>query len=199
METRFLVVDLEATCSDDGSIPPEEMEIIEIGACLVTESGVVLERFQHLVSAAGAANTHAILQAIDQHHARGSGSRTTVSCRRAGAAGLHQRRGVAGYRLDELGKLRSKATGRRCAAPWDCYAFAHAPPECQAPVCEGSAHWQRSWHGSGVRANRHQPGGADHRGLDDAINIAKLMPWVLGHVTLADQRQASAAVSYRTR
>ncbi|MFX6218279.1 3'-5' exonuclease, partial [Acinetobacter baumannii] len=47
--TRILVVDLEATCSDDGSIPPEEMEIIEIGACWVTEGGVGLERFQHLV------------------------------------------------------------------------------------------------------------------------------------------------------
>ncbi|MGC7960634.1 exonuclease domain-containing protein, partial [Salmonella enterica] len=46
---RILVVDLEATCSDDGSIAPEEMEIIEIGACWTTEGGVVLERFQHLV------------------------------------------------------------------------------------------------------------------------------------------------------
>jgi len=47
MMKRFLVVDLEATCSDDGSILPEDMEIIEIGACWATESGVVLQRFQH--------------------------------------------------------------------------------------------------------------------------------------------------------
>jgi len=46
---KILVVDLEATCSDDGSIAPEEMEIIEIGACWATESGVVLQRFQHFV------------------------------------------------------------------------------------------------------------------------------------------------------
>jgi len=32
---NYLVVDLEATCSDDGSIPKREMEIIEIGAVLV--------------------------------------------------------------------------------------------------------------------------------------------------------------------
>ena len=32
---NILVVDLEATCSDDGSIPLEQAEIIEIGAVLV--------------------------------------------------------------------------------------------------------------------------------------------------------------------
>lgn len=42
-------MNLEATCSDDGSITPDDMEIIEIGACWTTETGVVLERFQHLV------------------------------------------------------------------------------------------------------------------------------------------------------
>jgi inhibitor of KinA sporulation pathway (predicted exonuclease) len=31
----YLVVDLEATTSDDGSLPPEQMETIEIGAVLV--------------------------------------------------------------------------------------------------------------------------------------------------------------------
>ncbi len=49
MGKHFLIVDLEATCSDDDSILPEEMEIIEIGARWTTEDGVVLERFQHLV------------------------------------------------------------------------------------------------------------------------------------------------------
>ncbi|EIJ47515.1 Exonuclease RNase T and DNA polymerase III [Herbaspirillum sp. GW103] len=29
--------------------------------------------------------------------------------------------------------------------------------------------------------------GQHHRGLDDAVNIAKLMPWVLGHATLSGQ------------
>jgi 3'-5' exoribonuclease 1 len=33
---NYLVIDLEATCSDDGSIGREEMEIIEIGAVVVS-------------------------------------------------------------------------------------------------------------------------------------------------------------------
>ncbi|MBD2499363.1 3'-5' exonuclease [Anabaena azotica] len=34
-KSYFLIVDLEATCSDDGSIPRQEMEIIEIGAVML--------------------------------------------------------------------------------------------------------------------------------------------------------------------
>lgn len=45
----ILVVDLEATCADDGSVPPEAMEIIEIGAVWATVDGAVLERFQSFV------------------------------------------------------------------------------------------------------------------------------------------------------
>ncbi|WP_437812704.1 exonuclease domain-containing protein [Sorangium sp. So ce1078] len=33
--THYLVIDLEATCSDDPAFPREEMEIIEVGAVLV--------------------------------------------------------------------------------------------------------------------------------------------------------------------
>ena len=38
MTSYFLIVDLEATCSNDGSIPSQEMEIIEIGAVILNRS-----------------------------------------------------------------------------------------------------------------------------------------------------------------
>lgn len=38
-EHLVLVVDLEATCCDRGSIPDAEMEIIEIGACWAYNDG----------------------------------------------------------------------------------------------------------------------------------------------------------------
>lgn len=38
MSSYFLIVDLEATCCDDGSIFREEMEIIEIGAVMLNRS-----------------------------------------------------------------------------------------------------------------------------------------------------------------
>lgn len=49
----LLVVDLECTCSEDGAtdgaIPPEAMEIIEVGAVWCTPEGEVLDTFSRLV------------------------------------------------------------------------------------------------------------------------------------------------------
>lgn len=45
----MLVIDLEATCSTDESVPKKEMEIIEIGAVALDESARVIDRFQAFV------------------------------------------------------------------------------------------------------------------------------------------------------
>ena len=46
----FLVVDLEATCSDDNSIPHEQREIIEIGAAILdSPSFLKIDEFQSFV------------------------------------------------------------------------------------------------------------------------------------------------------
>lgn len=38
----YLIIDLEATCSDDGSVPRNEMEIIEIGAVILNAHTLVI-------------------------------------------------------------------------------------------------------------------------------------------------------------
>ena len=49
----YLVVDVEATCADDGSIPAEEMETIEIGAVMLDgESLEAVSEFQTFVKPA---------------------------------------------------------------------------------------------------------------------------------------------------
>ena len=46
----YLIIDLEATCSDDGSIPESEMEIIEIGAVMQNSKTFEIEsEFQTFV------------------------------------------------------------------------------------------------------------------------------------------------------
>lgn len=49
LNNTLLVVDLEATCSDDGTIWPETMETIEIGACWIGAGGTVIDKFQCFV------------------------------------------------------------------------------------------------------------------------------------------------------
>lgn len=46
---KTLIIDLEATCSDDGSILPEHMEAIEIGAVWMDEFGEIIDQFQRFV------------------------------------------------------------------------------------------------------------------------------------------------------
>ncbi|PVZ13848.1 MULTISPECIES: exonuclease domain-containing protein [unclassified Pseudomonas] len=48
MSSRWLVIDLEAT-TDEGGWPVAEMEIIEIGACLVDNDGREVAHFQRFV------------------------------------------------------------------------------------------------------------------------------------------------------
>lgn len=48
-QTNILVIDLEATCSNDGSISGSNMEIIEIGACWVNPQGKIIDTFQSFV------------------------------------------------------------------------------------------------------------------------------------------------------
>ncbi len=48
--SRCVVIDLEATCSDDGAVPRDEMEIIEIGAVIADAPGwTPLAEFQTFV------------------------------------------------------------------------------------------------------------------------------------------------------
>lgn len=48
-KANILVIDLEATCSNDESITGSNMEIIEIGACWVNPEGEILDTFQSFV------------------------------------------------------------------------------------------------------------------------------------------------------
>lgn len=48
-EPMMLVIDLEATCCDQGTIPSEQMEVIEVGAVWATFAGAVVETLQRFV------------------------------------------------------------------------------------------------------------------------------------------------------
>jgi len=191
---RILVVDLEATCSDDGSIAPEEMEIIEIGACWATEGGVVLERFQHLV--------RPLARPI-----------LTPFCK--------QLIGITQEEIDQAPLFPVAARALQAFVnevpstdtvwmSWGNYDHKQLARDAQRhgitmPLLIPHQNAKRLF----AKAQRigKEVGmvracaltgipleGQHHRGLDDAVNIAKLMPWVLGHATLSGQSQVSAAV-----
>jgi|TARA_Y100000296_G_scaffold86723_2_gene127523 inhibitor of KinA sporulation pathway (predicted exonuclease) len=191
---KILVVDLEATCADDGSIAPEDMEIIEIGACWATESGVVLERFQHLV--------RPLVRPI-----------LTPFCKQL--IGITQEEvdqaplfPVAAQALQTF--VNDTALTDAVWMSWGAYDHKQLTREAQRhgiamPLIMPHQNAKRLFAKAqrigkevgmvracalaGIRLE-----GQHHRGLDDAVNIAKLMPWVLGYATLSGQSQGSAVV-----
>lgn len=46
---KYLIMDLECNCTNKDEFPKEEMEIIEIGACLATKEGEILDTFDIFV------------------------------------------------------------------------------------------------------------------------------------------------------
>ena len=184
MEKRVLVVDLEATCSDDGSITPEEMEIIEIGACWATERGVVLERFQHLVRPLMRPMLTPFCEQL-----------IGITQDEIDQAPLFP---VAARALHEfVNNVTSTDTVWMSWGNYDCKQLIRdsqrhgidmplVMPHQNAKRLFAKA--QRIGKEVGMVRACLLTGisleGQHHRGLDDAVNIAKLMPWVLGQAAL---------------
>ena len=177
---NILVVDLEATCSEDGTIAPESMETIEIGACWVDGDGVVIDHFQSFVQPIlnrrlttfctsltgiqqidvdGAPPFHVaaglLRQFVDRHRTVNS-----IWC----SWGAYDRRQIerdsALHGIVEPIELPHQNLKRLFAK-----AQRIGKEVGMAKACDLA----------GLTLE-----GAHHRALDDALNIARLLPWAFG-------------------
>ncbi|MEF9417208.1 3'-5' exonuclease [Ralstonia sp. SM1864_UCD524_TZ4] len=176
----ILVVDLEATCANDGSIGPEEMEIIEIGACWVNEQCRIFDTFQSFVRP----SRHAVL---------------TDFC--TALTGIAQEQVDAAPALlcvaEDLRVFVERHRGPSSSwGSWGTYDRKQLQRECGGLSVEpllGLPHQnlkrffakrQRIGKEVGMAMASRMTGiqleGQHHRALDDACNIAKLLPWIFG-------------------
>lgn len=177
--TYYLVVDLEATCDDRGSIPREESEIIEIGAVLV--DGATLRsvgEFQTFVRPVA----HPILTPFCTEL-------TTITQAEVDAAPVFP---AAAARLAAFGagtlwgswgaydRNQLDADARRHGIP--------TPLGRHINIKELFARAAGDRRTMGNRAVLRRVGitatGTHHRGIDDARNIARLLPYALGRVPI---------------
>jgi inhibitor of KinA sporulation pathway (predicted exonuclease) len=194
MPSRILVVDLEATCSDDGSISAEEMEIIEIGACWATQDGQVLEQFQQLVKPSVRPTLTPFCKKL-----------IGITQDEVDQAPLFP---VAAQALQAF--VNDMAPTDAIWMSWGAFDHKQFTREAQRhgiamPLAMPHQNAKRLFAKiqrigkevgmvracalAGIRLE-----GQHHRGLDDAVNIAKLMPWVFGHAKLLGRSQASAII-----
>lgn len=177
MITPILVMDLEATCCDQGTISPEQMEIIEVGAVWAQTTGEVIDTFQRFVqplehpqlTSFCRSLTHIEQGSIDTapHWPKVAAALTEFACRYSGESW----------------------------GSWGAYDYRQIERECDRHGIEnplvGLAHINlkatfakaRKIKQVGMAAALQIVGlkleGDHHRALADARNIARLLPWVM--------------------
>lgn len=184
MIAPILVIDLEATCSDDGTITAENMETIEIGACWIDADGVVLDRFQSFVRPI-------------------ANPQLTEFC--TTLTGIHQKDVDNAPLFSEAAELLGQfvVKHKTPTASWTSWgAYDHkqivrdsARHGIEEPIPLPHQNAKRLFAkaqrigkevgmAKACELTRLGLEGAHHRALDDALNVARLLPWVLGEKLL---------------
>lgn len=173
----LLVIDLEATCDEDDGLPASEMEIIEIGAVWASDDGSVLDTFQALVRPVVHPQLTPFcrqLTNIEQAEADGAETFPAVAARLATFAQRHRSTGAT---WGSWGKFDATQLARDCERHGienPLSGFEHVNLKRQFAKIRKikEVGMARALKMLGLPLE-----GTHHRALDDARNIAKLLPW----------------------
>jgi inhibitor of KinA sporulation pathway (predicted exonuclease) len=182
---HYLVVDLEATCSDDGSIPREEMEIIEIGAVMVSvATHQPVDELQSFVRPVRNPTLTAFCTGL-----------TNIEQAQVDAAApfpevlehfVEWARGCGEFAFCSWGNYDRSQFKRDCAWHDVAYPFGDRHINLKAEFSR-----VRGRRRMGVTAALRSVGlsftGSHHRGIDDARNIARLIPYIFPPMRGADR------------
>jgi inhibitor of KinA sporulation pathway (predicted exonuclease) len=180
----YLVIDLEATCSRDESVPRAQMEIIEIGAVMVAEDSLeALAEWQSFVRP----RIHPTLTDFCR-------SLTSITQAQVDAAPSFPvaMKGLTAW-IDSFSHrgfteivFASWGDYDRLQFQQDCsqHAIPYPLPSVHFNIKRGFARALGLRRKFGMAAALEHLGlpleGSHHRGIDDARNIAKLLPYALG-------------------
>lgn len=175
--TLVLVIDLEATCDEGDGLPASDMEIIEIGAVWATTEGTVLDTFQALVRPVVCPQLTPFcrqLTGMRQADVDGAEVFPVVATRLTSFAQLHP---AAGATWGSWGQFDAKQLVRDC----ERHGIQHPLAAFEHVNLKRRFAKARKIKEVGMARALQMVGlpleGTHHRGLDDARNIAKLLPW----------------------
>ncbi|HEY1082916.1 MAG TPA: 3'-5' exonuclease [Prosthecobacter sp.] len=180
---RYLVIDFEATCCDKGTVPRGEMEIIEVGAVMV-EAGTfeVIGEFQTFIRPARHPQLTPFCISLT------SITQTDVDAAPAFADAMPPFKEWLdrhpGFVFCSWGDYDLKQLNQDCD-------FHFLPSPVSAPHCNVKRKFAERQYlskepglGEAIRLARLEFAGTHHRGIDDARNIARLLPYVFGSASL---------------
>lgn len=179
----YLVIDLEATCCDRGTVPRHEMEIIEIGAVMVrADTFKVMDEFQTFIRPV----RHPQLTPF------------CTSLTSIGQADLEYAPGFAEAISDFKQWLYQYGGFVFCS--WGDYDLKQIHQDCdfhKLPYPISAPHLNVKRQMAERQKLAKKPGlgqaiqlaglkflGTHHRGIDDARNIARLLPYAVGEAKL---------------
>jgi 3'-5' exoribonuclease 1 len=181
---RFLVIDLEATCCNKETIKRHEMEIIEIGAVMLEAQNLtIIDEFQTFIKPL----RHPILTEFCQQL-------TSIRQKEVDFAPTYPEA------INHLKKWLYQYSNFIFGSwgDYDRKQFEQDSKFHQIPYPIGSEHInlkqlftenqglpKRYGMAQALELAKLDLSGTHHRGIDDAKNIAKLMPYILGRVKLS--------------
>lgn len=170
-----LVIDLEATCADDGSIPPEDMEVIEIGAVWAAPDGTALDTFQRFVRPVVRPVLTPFcmeLTHIDQASIDTASPWPAAAIALAGFAQLH--RGAHWGSWGAYDRKQIALESIRHSAPEPLSGLPHANLKA---VFSKSRRIKQVGMATALKLVGLPLEGIHHRALSDALNVARLLPF----------------------
>lgn len=178
MLANALVLDLELTTADDGSIPPERMEVLEVGAVWVAPNGRILERFHAFVRPTERPQLtdfcKRLLPHVDQATIDAAPSFSTVAAALAEFAHRHQQPGSwwCSWGASDRRQLDQECTRHGIAHP-----LAGLPYENLKKNFAKTRKIKQVGMATALRIVGLTLEGAHHRADDDALNVARLLPF----------------------
>ena len=186
----ILVIDLEATCDDGDGLAADDMEVIEIGAVWATADGEVLDSFDALIRPVVHPHLTAFcrqLTGIQQAEVDSADLFPHVAQQLADFAQKHPSAKTWG----SWGKFDAKQLAQDCerhGTPHPLSGLVHVNLKRQFAKARKIKEVGMA---RALQMVSLPLDGAHHRGLSDAKNIAKLLPWcpllAAGHEGFAGQ------------
>ena len=185
---HYLVIDFEATCCDRGSVPREEMEIIEFGAVMADAGFRVVSEFQRFIRPVRHPQLTAFCTGLTSIHQQDvDAAPGFAACIAAFEEWLRPWRDAA---FCSWGDYDRRQLQQDC----DFHGLANPAPATHLNVkalFSGRMKLKKTY---GLAAAVEKAGlafaGTHHRGIDDARNIARLLPFVFGEARLPQETRA---------
>ena len=179
----YLVIDFEATCCDKGTISRERMEIIEIGAIMVDAANLQpVSEFQSFVRPVRHPKlTEFCTRLTSIQQADVNGAPLFADFISAFRLWLYQYHGFAfcSWGDYDLKQLRQDCDFHRIS-----YPISAPHLNVKRLMAERQQLAKKPGLGEAVRMAGLEFSGTHHRGIDDARNITRLLPYIFGDLRL---------------